>query len=34
VLKPGEWQTWQIIDSNPSLAYRVRASLSTAAPPQ
>jgi hypothetical protein len=32
VLKPGEWQTWQIIDSNPSLAYRVRASLSTAAP--
>ena len=33
VLKPGEWGQWQIIDSNPSLAYRVRASLgaSTAA---
>ena len=27
VLKPGEWAQWQIIDSNPSLAYRVRASL-------
>ena len=26
-LKPGEWTQWQIIDSNPSLAYRVRASL-------
>ncbi|SAK95248.1 hypothetical protein AWB79_07208 [Caballeronia hypogeia] len=33
VLKPGEWGQWQLIDSNPSLAYRVRASLgsSTAA---
>ncbi|MDR5755360.1 hypothetical protein [Caballeronia sp. LZ035] len=33
VLKPGEWGQWQIIDSNPSLAYRVRATLpaSTAA---
>ncbi|SAK38987.1 hypothetical protein AWB77_00027 [Caballeronia fortuita] len=33
VLKPGEWGQWQIIDSNPSLAYRVRASVgaSTAA---
>ncbi|KXU94426.1 hypothetical protein CR51_26865 [Caballeronia megalochromosomata] len=33
VLKPGEWGQWQIIDSNPSLIYRVRASLgsSTAA---
>ncbi|WP_321798853.1 hypothetical protein [Caballeronia sp. J97] len=32
-LKPGEWGQWQIVDSNPSLAYRVRASLgsSTAA---
>jgi hypothetical protein len=29
VLKPGEWTQWQIIDSNPSLAYRVRASLAT-----
>ncbi|SAK72382.1 hypothetical protein [Caballeronia ptereochthonis] len=27
VLKPGEWAQWQIVDSNPSLAYRVRASL-------
>ncbi|KND54969.1 hypothetical protein BPUN_3503 [Candidatus Paraburkholderia kirkii] len=26
VLKPGEWAQWQIVDSNPSLAYRVRAS--------
>ncbi|AET90333.1 MULTISPECIES: hypothetical protein [Caballeronia] len=30
VLKPGEWQQWQIIESNPSLAYRVRASLGAA----
>ena len=30
VLKPGEWQQWQIIESNPSLAYRVRASLGSA----
>ena len=30
VLKPGEWAQWQIIESNPSLAYRVRASLGSA----
>ncbi|SAL78926.1 hypothetical protein AWB71_05790 [Caballeronia peredens] len=30
VLKPGEWGQWQIIESNPSLAYRVRASLGSA----
>lgn len=30
VIKPGEWAQWQIIDSNPSLAYRVRASLGAA----
>lgn len=32
VVKPGEWAQWQIIDSNPSLAYRVRASLAPSAP--
>lgn len=31
VLKPGEWATWQIVDKNPSLAYKVRATLATAA---
>ncbi|KND59567.1 hypothetical protein BVER_01254 [Candidatus Burkholderia verschuerenii] len=31
VLKPGEWSQWPIIDSNPSLTYRVRASLATPA---
>ncbi|SAK79033.1 hypothetical protein AWB75_04752 [Caballeronia catudaia] len=30
VLKPGEWGQWPIIESNPSLAYRVRASLGSA----
>jgi hypothetical protein len=30
VLKPGAWAQWQIIESNPSLAYRVRASLGSA----
>ncbi|BAN24392.1 hypothetical protein [Caballeronia insecticola] len=30
VLKPGEWGQWQIVDGNPSLAYRVRASLGSA----
>jgi hypothetical protein len=30
-LKPGEWSTWQIVDQNPTLAYRVRASLVAAA---
>ncbi|WP_244814972.1 hypothetical protein [Caballeronia sp. Lep1P3] len=34
VLKPGEWATWQIVDSNPSLAYRVRASMASSAPAQ
>ncbi|VXC52957.1 conserved exported hypothetical protein [Burkholderia sp. 8Y] len=34
VLKPGEWAQWQIIDSNPSLTYRVRASLASSAPAQ
>jgi hypothetical protein len=34
VLKPGEWAQWQIVDSNPSLMYRVRASLASAAPAQ
>lgn len=34
VLKPGEWAQWQIIDSNPSLAYRVRASLGAPAAAQ
>jgi hypothetical protein len=34
VLKPGEWSTWQIVDKDPSLAYRVRASLTTAAAAQ
>jgi hypothetical protein len=32
VLKPGEWAQWQIIDGNPSLAYRVRASVASSAP--
>jgi hypothetical protein len=27
MLKPGEWGQWQIIESNPSLTYRVRATL-------
>jgi hypothetical protein len=31
VLKPGEWSSWTIIEKNPSLTYRVRASLSTPA---
>ena len=31
VLKPGEWSTWQIVDKNPSLTYKVRATLATAA---
>ena len=26
-VRPGEWVNWQIVDQNPSLAYRVRASL-------
>lgn len=30
VLKPGEWSNWTIVDKNPSLAYRVRASLNAA----
>jgi hypothetical protein len=34
VLKPGDWTQWQIVDSNPSLAYRVRASLATPATTQ
>ncbi|KMY86155.1 hypothetical protein BUMB_05374 [Candidatus Paraburkholderia calva] len=34
VLKPGEWSQWQIVDSNPSLAYKVRASLATPAATQ
>ncbi len=34
VLKPGEWAQWQIVDSNPSLAYRVHASLATPAAAQ
>jgi hypothetical protein len=34
VLKPGEWAQWQIIDSNPSLMYRVRANLASATPGQ
>ena len=34
MLKPGEWAQWQIIDSNPSLAYRVRASLGPSTAPQ
>ncbi|MDR5763569.1 MULTISPECIES: hypothetical protein [unclassified Caballeronia] len=33
-LKPGEWAQWQLIDSNPSLAYRVRASLGSPAAAQ
>ncbi|WP_133649859.1 hypothetical protein [Paraburkholderia flava] len=28
-LKPGEWTTWKIVDQNPTLVYRVRASLAT-----
>jgi hypothetical protein len=31
MLKPGEWSTWQIVDKDPSLAYKVRATLATAA---
>jgi hypothetical protein len=27
VVSPGQWVNWQIVDQNPSLAYRVRASL-------
>jgi hypothetical protein len=27
VVPPGQWVNWQIVDQNPSLAYRVRASL-------
>ncbi|SAL63338.1 hypothetical protein [Caballeronia telluris] len=34
VLKPGEWSNWQIVEKNPSLAYRVRASLNTTAAAQ
>jgi hypothetical protein len=34
VLKPGEWGQWQIIESNPSLAYRVRASLGSSSAAQ
>jgi hypothetical protein len=34
VLKPGEWSQWQIVDQNPSLAYKVRATLATPAPAQ
>jgi hypothetical protein len=34
VLKPGEWSQWQIVDSNPSLAYKVRATLANTATPQ
>jgi hypothetical protein len=30
VLKPGEWSTWQIVDKNPTLVYKVRATLSPA----
>src|ERR1700712_4635104 len=30
MLKPGQWSTWQIVDKNPSLAYKVRASLAAA----
>lgn len=30
MLKPGQWSTWQIVDKNPSLTYKVRASISTA----
>jgi hypothetical protein len=30
MLKPGEWSTWQIVDKNPSLMYKVRASLAAA----
>src|ERR1700712_1150456 len=31
VLKPGDWSTWQIVDKNPTLTYKVRATLATAA---
>jgi hypothetical protein len=34
VLKPGAWSTWQIVDKDPSLAYRVRASLNSLAAAQ
>ncbi|WP_409015201.1 hypothetical protein [Caballeronia sp. LZ001] len=30
VLKPGEWGEWKIVDSNPTLLYRVRASMASA----
>ncbi|WP_144143989.1 hypothetical protein [Paraburkholderia sp. BCC1884] len=28
---PGQWATWTIVDKNPNLVYRVRASLATGA---
>lgn len=31
MLKPGEWATWQIVDKDPSLAYKIRATLASAA---
>jgi hypothetical protein len=34
VLKPGEWGQWQIVDHDPSLAYRVRATLASSSPAQ
>jgi hypothetical protein len=30
VLKAGEWSTWQIVDKNPALTYKVRATLASA----
>ncbi len=34
MLKPGEWSQWQIVDSHPSLAYKVRATLASPAATQ
>lgn len=31
MLKPGEWTTWTIVDKNPQIIYKVRATLSAAA---
>jgi hypothetical protein len=31
MLRPGEWTTWQIVDKDPSLAYKIRATLASAA---
>ena len=30
-LAPGQWVSWTIVDKNPNLVYRVRASLATSA---